>query len=321
MTKDHFKTLNSNDWGDSWDSLAEAPELIPRTNSTQITLRLSATLVARIKRVANAQSIPYHVLVRSWLVDVVRNPEIIQSLSRDPGPYLEQLNIKLDQATLDELKKLGSTSKKPYHRMAREWIQSQTSLAEAKLKINISDVSPPPIRELMVLLLHASNRQGKNVVKGMTRLQKLLFVVEQEISSQSSFYAFNYGPFNEEVNDAAKALEVAGFIKGVKSSSAGPPSFQEMIETVSGRAGPSNDERDVVEFALSDEGHEAAERLRHSGPSYEQLYQMVESVKQEWDTPKLSDLVDRVYETWPKYTEKSVIRKEVELRNHRRSKP
>ena len=92
-----------------------------------------------------------------------------------------------------------------------------------------------------------------------------------------------------------------------------------MMAAVSERARPESGSENVVEFALSERGHDAAERLRRSSPHYEQLFTFVEDVKKEWDTSNLADLVDRVYEAYPKYAEKSVIREEVERRRRLRS--
>ncbi len=318
MSADRWDALLTEDWGDKWATLPEAPDLVGRPKSAQVTLRLPASLLARIKRVASVRSLPYHVLARSWLVDALRQEHAAVAPTAEGEPQMEQLNLKLDQAVLDGLKKRGHELGMPYHRLAREWIESETRHAEQALGIDSTPASQPPIKELMVLLLHATNRQGASAVRGMTRLQKLLFVVEQQLASQSSFYAFNYGPFSEEVNDAARALEVAGFIRSAEPFSAGPPSFREMMATVSERARPESGGDKVVEFALSERGHEAAEQLRHSNPRYEQLFTLVESVKQEWDAPNVSDLVARVYETYPKYAEKSVIREEVERRGRAR---
>ena len=318
MNKDSWNTLLTQDWGERWNALPEAPELVARSKTAQITLRLPTPLLARIKRVARARSLPYHTLVRSWLVNALRQEGPPEALADGTEPQMEQLNIKLDQTALDGLKKRGHELGLPYHRLAREWIESETRHAEQALGIDSTTAPQPPIKELMVLLLHATNRQGTSAVRGMTRLQKLLFVVEQQLASQSSFYAFNFGPFNEEVNDAARALEVAGFIRSAEPMSAGPPSFTEMMATVSERARPESAGGKVVEFALSEQGHQAAEQLRSSNPRYEQLFTFVESIKQEWDTPDLSDLVARVYETYPKYAEKSVIREEVERRGRSR---
>jgi predicted DNA binding CopG/RHH family protein/uncharacterized protein YwgA len=318
MTKDRWEDLLDRDWSATWDSLPEAPELVPRSKTAQITLRLPTSLLARIKRVAHARSLPYHALARSWLVDALRQPVVPGHIAVETEPHMEQLNIKLDQAILDDLKKRGHELGQPYHRIAREWIEWETKQAEQALGIDSTPASQPPIKELMVLLLHAANQQGDSAVRGMTRLQKLLFVVEQKLASQSAFYAYNFGPFNEEVNDAVRALEVAGFIQSSEPKSSGPPSFKEMMATVTARSTSDEGGSKVVEFALNAQGHEAAERLRQSSPAYEQLFTFVEEIKKEWDTPNVTDLVARVYETYPKYAEKSVIREEVERRGRSR---
>lgn len=317
MSKDRWDALLDRDWSESWESLPEAPDLVPRGKSAQITLRLPATMLARVKRVASARALPYHTLVRSWIVEGLRSSVVPQVEEPDTEAQTTQLNIKLDQAILDALKARAHELRQPYHRLARELVERETEQAEQALGLDATPSQPPAIKELMVLLLHASNQRGDSAVRGITRLQKLLFVIEQKLASQNQFYAFNYGPFNEEVNDAARALEVAGFIRSAEPVAAGPPSFQQMITAVTERAGPE-DEGKVVEFALNDRGHEAAETLRQCDPIYEQLFTFVESVRKDWDAADLNDLVDRVYETWPKYAEKSVIREKVARRTERR---
>ena len=314
-----WETLLDQDWSDAWENLPEAPPLVPRTKTSQITLRLSKSLLARIKRVAKARSLPYHALARSWLLEAVDRPGPVEvAASPIAEGQTEQLNIKLDAVLLDSLKQRGHETHQPYHRLAREVLEHEVRVAEQALGIDSTPVSLPPIKELMVLLLHATNSQGASAIRGMTRLQKLLFVVEQTFASQSSFYAFNFGPFNEEVNDAARALEVAGFTSSTEAAqSSDPPSFEDMMATVSRRSTPKTSEA-VVEFALNDKGHEVAELLRHSTPAYERLFSFVENIKKDWDTPDVADLVERVYDTWPEYAEKSVIREEVERRKVRR---
>ena len=41
---------------------------------------------------------------------------------------------------------------------------------------------------------------------------------------------------------------------------------------------------------------------------------LVEAVRRDWDTGDLNELIERVYENWPKYAEKSVIREKVARR-------
>jgi len=303
MTKDRWDSLLDRDWSDAWETLPAAPDLVPRGKSAQITLRLPAIMFARVKRVASARALPYHTLVRSWIVEGLRRDVMPQVEEPDLEAQTAQLNIKLDQAMLDALKARAHELRQPYHRLARELVEWETEQAELALGLDPTPSPRPAIKELMVLLLHAPNQRGDSTVRGMTRLQKLLFVIEQKLSSQSQFYAFNYGPFNEEVNDAARALEVAGFIRSSEPTTSGAPSFKQMMAAVAERAGPE-DEGKVIEFSLNERGHEAAERLRASSPGYEQLFKFVESIRKDWDTGNLNELVDRVYETYPKYTEK-----------------
>jgi predicted DNA binding CopG/RHH family protein len=316
MSTDRRDTLLDTDWSSAWDSLPEAPDLVPRRKTAQITLRLPPRLLARIKAVAAARSLPYHALTRSWLLDGLRHADTGKGPASvaDEEAQGEQLNIKLDQEILDQLKARASQLRRPYHRLAREWIESAVAREEGTLGIKATPAGPP-MKDLMVLLLHAPGQQGDPSVRGITRLQKLLFVIEQKLASdRSSFYAFNYGPFNEEVNDAAEALRIAGFLSGGSSPNAGPPSFAEMMATAVERAGP-RDEPEAEEYALSERGHAAAERLRQSSEAYERLYAYVRRVREEWDTP---DLIDRVYEVFPKYTERSLIREKVNKRIEKR---
>lgn len=66
---DRHDALLDRDWADVWESLPEAPALVPRLKTAQITLRIPATVLARTKRVAAARSLPYHALARSWIID------------------------------------------------------------------------------------------------------------------------------------------------------------------------------------------------------------------------------------------------------------
>ena len=154
------------------------------------------------------------------------------SVSSDE-PQTVQLNIKLDQAVLDQLKARSDQLRYPYHRLAQQWIELALGRRRGGTRIDPSPASLPPTKDLMVLLLHATSKRGDDAVRGVTGFpQKLLFVIEQKIAAQNTrFYAYNYGPFNEEVNDAVRALRLAGFLHGAEAPSTGPPSFAEMMAT------------------------------------------------------------------------------------------
>jgi predicted DNA binding CopG/RHH family protein len=315
MSRDRRDALLDKDWADAWETLPEAPKLVDRPKTAQITLRVPTSVLSRVRRVAHVRGLPYHALARSWILEGLRTPGTAQTSTRLDEPQSEQLNVKLDQDVLDQLKARADELRRPYHRMAREWIEASLGQEEKNLGLDSEPASQPAIKDLIVLLLHAANKRGDDTVRGITRLQKLMFVIEQKLANQTRFYAFNYGPFSEEVNDAAQALRLAGFLRGSTPATTDPPSFAEMMATVTERSGPRSGDSDSEEFALSSEGHEAAERLRRSSRAYDQLYAYVRAVREEWDTP---DLVARVYKTYPKFTEKSFIREELARRGVKR---
>jgi hypothetical protein len=233
-------------------------------------------------------------------------------LGDDTEGHSEQLNIKVDQDFLDALKAAAHALRRPYHRLARELIAAR--LASEEERLGLTAASRLPLKDLMVLLLHAGKDEARGAIQGITKLQKLLFVIDRKLGSASTFYAYNYGPFSEEVNDAASALRLAGLLEGGPGVGQSTPSFKEMMSTVLARSGPRA-QFETERFALSKYGHDVAERLRHSSAAYEALYEQVVQLRGEWDKP---GLLDRVYEDWPEYTDRSLIRDQVAKRRTRR---
>lgn len=315
MSEDPLDALLDRDWSEVWDTLPQAPPLVPRRKTTQITLRIPTRLLARIKAVAAAKSLPYHALARAWIIEALRtSAHPINSAAVDE-PQVEQFNIKFDDETLDDLKHRADELRRPYHRLAREWIEAALTREEESLGINPRLAGRPTMKDLMVLLLHSPGRKGDDAIRGMTRLQKLLFVIEQKLAAEhSSFYAYDYGPYSDQVNDVVDALKLAGFLRGSEGVKPETPSFAEMVAMAEERSGPQTSE----EFALNERGHEAAERLRTSSRAYEQLFAYIRDLRREWDTPQLDPLVDRVYADWPAYAGQSLIREEVALRSSSR---
>src|SRR6266851_2155658 len=230
MTRDRRDAILDQDWSAAWETLPEAPPLVPRPKTAQVTLRIPTRLLARIKAVAAAKSLPYHALARAWIIDALRTSSPPVNSARVDEPQAEQMNIKLDNESLDNLKSRADELRRPYHRLAREWIEAALTREEESLGIDPAPAGRPQMKDLMVLLLHASDHRGEDAVRGMTRLQKLLFVIEQKLAADHSrFYAYNYGPFNEEVNDAAQALKLQGLLQGPEAVTASRPTFAEMM--------------------------------------------------------------------------------------------
>ena len=74
--------------------------------------------------------------------------------------------------------------------------------------------------DLVLLLLAASTRwkRATNRINGITRLEKLLFLVDKEVHYRQAldesfdFVPYHYGPYSKEVYEAVELLEEAGLI-------------------------------------------------------------------------------------------------------------
>lgn len=148
MNSDRRDDLLDADWSSVWNTLPEAPALVPRLKTAQITLRMPSSLLARIKAVAAARSLPYHALARSWLLDGLRGGEDGRDLAGIASGEAqgEQLNIKLDHEILDQLKTRASELRRPYHRLAREWIEAEVGREEEILGLSPSQAGSPRMR-------------------------------------------------------------------------------------------------------------------------------------------------------------------------------
>jgi hypothetical protein len=314
-----FDELLERDWGEAWERLPAGPPLVlAQPKSAQVTLRVPAEMVTALKDVARRKALPYHALARSWIVDGLRERQIPSGAEEvaDLGmPGETQLNLKLSPAMLDELKRFSNEVRRPYHRLARLWV-------DAGLRRELAAVAASPaargpsLRDLMILLLDTPGPRGKDAaIRGMTRLQKLLFVIEKQLAPEPGrFYAYNYGPFDEQVNDAADALEMKGLIRGAARARSTPPSVEDMMASVLRHAGP-RDEPQI--YALTLEGRTAAEQLRRSNAAYAHLAERIAQLRQEWDRP---DLIERVYEAFPEYASRSLIKERVARRTGARKR-
>ena len=52
------ESLLDHDWSAEWESLPEAPALVPRRKTAQVTLRLPASLLGRVKQVGGSPFAP-----------------------------------------------------------------------------------------------------------------------------------------------------------------------------------------------------------------------------------------------------------------------
>lgn len=177
-------------------------------------------------------------------------------------------------------------------------------------------------REDVVLLILEANERllRKSVLNGITRLEKLLFLLERETDFEGvgDFFIFephNFGPFAKEVYAAIEFLSACELIEVREKSYASPYSNADEMKLLSEisendfSAAPSEPAIQVTEkqFALTDNGRKVAKIMRDAvcrrRPSdIDQL----DSLVRKYGTWPLNHLIRYVYRQHPDMTTKSI---------------
>ena len=165
----------------------------------------------------------------------------------------------------------------------------------------------------MVLLLLATPtrwEEATNRINGITRLEKLLFLVDKECNYGDAldepfvFVPYHYGPYSKEVYEAVELLEEAGLIieqRGFTDSEL--DRAEELF--YSGVATEISYER---QFILTDDGRSVASYLFRNHP---QLEAEISRIKDTYAGLSLQTLIYHVYTEYPDYAAKSVIRDKI----------
>ena len=308
------KDLLKHDWADEWDQLPE--EVLPSgaaDQASQITLRLPTGAATALQRLAQRKTLPYLALARSWIIhgiELGNFPDARLELIDAEVESGKQLNIKIDPAMLTRLKRFGHDARTPYHRLARLWIYEGLR-REGALQEWADAVKPQhiPMKEFMLLLLHAPGPGGipDEAIRGVTRLTKLLFVASQQLLAgpKDRFYAYDFGPFSDEVYDATQALEHDGLLSEEAVPNHATPTFEEMMTVI--RRKSKTPQASVPVFSLSERGRQVAATLTNQRKDLEAVLQIIKVVKQDYGRLKDDELIERVYEEFPTFTTSSRI--------------
>lgn len=164
--------------------------------------------------------------------------------------------------------------------------------------------------DLVLMLLAAptdvESAQGR--VNGITRLEKLLYLVEKETSvaasvagEQLKFKAYNYGPFSKDVYEAVELLEESGLLTEERVVDG---QTIDSMEDVNVTGAVEADEYVERRFVLTKHGRLVADLLAQHHPSV--AGQMTE-IKDRYASRSLSGLIRYVYKTYPDSAKNSVI--------------
>ena len=181
--------------------------------------------------------------------------------------------------------------------------QALGSLSEDDLELRGSD---------LVLLLMAADTTiatAQDRINGVTRLEKLLYLVEQETDvpdavriERLNFKPYNYGPFSRDVYQGVETLESADLVIEERRPSGRSDDALEALDMIE-----EGEDDEYVErcYVLTPKGKAIASFLAKQYPDVDAS---LSSIKNKYAGLSLSALIRYVYRTYPESTVNSKIR-------------
>jgi hypothetical protein len=170
------------------------------------------------------------------------------------------------------------------------------------------------VDDAIVLLLGAPSKVPtlRNRIEGITRVEKLLFLLEretsvgEELSESPEFESHNFGPFSSKIYQAVDTLTAAGLLE---DSSAIASSTEDAWEAEHLIGASPSDPYATRNFSLTEKGQRYYKALINELPSGTE--ELVERFKQRFAALPLRQLIRYVYQRYPDYTDRSLIRKDI----------
>lgn len=131
-------------------------------------------------------------------------------------------------------------------------------------------------------------------IEGRTRMQKLVFLMQQYLderdeysftSEEYEFIAYDYGPFSKELYDDLDSLSEQGHIVD---------SEEEL-----------RDGKEKYDYEIQPTGVDVIEN-RKDKEGAQEILQLAEDLKSQYNDVLLSELIDYVYSQYPEYAENSI---------------
>jgi hypothetical protein len=173
--------------------------------------------------------------------------------------------------------------------------------------------APVEVDDLVVLLLGAPGGGEQGELKGVTRLEKLVFLAEREtpvgkvLTDRPDFRSHKFGPFSAKVYKAVDNLAAAGLLDDSKAVDAeSPDDSWEAGNVVIGSDAAPYVTRD---FKLTPVGERYYAALINELPAG--VEGELERFKKQFAGQPLRQLVRYVYRRYPEYTDKSEIRDDI----------
>ncbi len=169
--------------------------------------------------------------------------------------------------------------------------------------------------DLVVLLLGAPEGSSPSTgrLEGVTRLEKLLFLIEKErqpdwLTETAEFDSDKFGPFSSKVYDAVDTLAAAQLIRDSNQLTSSTEDAWETANIIRD-PGDAADPYATRNFELTDRGRRYYQALIAELPV--DVEDQLGDFKGRFGKLPLRQLVRYVYERHPDFTDKSIIRDDI----------
>jgi uncharacterized protein YwgA len=161
---------------------------------------------------------------------------------------------------------------------------------------------------LLLMLAALSGPGAKQRVSGITRLEKMIFLLQKETGfsgkaqNNFKFEPWRYGPFSKEIYED---LDLLASLDLIDAEEQHLPRYAEYTEE--DKLIEAEEYEPVVQktFSLTERGRRVAEKLRAS--ISQEDWREIEQLKKRFGSVPLTRLVQYVYQKYPETTSKSVL--------------
>ncbi len=162
--------------------------------------------------------------------------------------------------------------------------------------------------DLLLLILLAPGRAGETGVRGITRLEKITFLVEKELDlsflegEHFEFEPLHFGPFSRAIYDSLDFLMSCDLVDVTEVELAGHVGAYEESSLVE-----LDEQQPIVErrYDLTGNGTKVAEILPKEVPA--QAWESLRHLKASSAAIPLAQLIRNVYRKYPKFAERSEL--------------
>jgi len=167
--------------------------------------------------------------------------------------------------------------------------------------------------DVLLLLLLTMAAGPKRRLASITRIEKLMFLLQKETAFSGNMYEkfpfepWKFGPFSKEIYEDLDLLASLDLVNVEERELANYVDYTEQDKLMGSELMGSELGEPMVEktFSLTDRGKKVAEKLRSM--ISEKDWQEIANLKRRFESVPLSRLIQYVYHKYPETTGKSVL--------------